>query len=108
MKELPNLNRLRTQGSFRRLATSTPPQSPVAWSTFITGTDPSTHRIFDFVHRDAATLKPFSSLARTEDAGSGAASRPLPASSLEGSHIQPAPGYGVLVRFLTAKEFLFL
>ena len=45
-------------GSFMRLRTSTPPQSPVAWSTFITGTAPSAHGIFDFVHRDPATLAP--------------------------------------------------
>jgi predicted AlkP superfamily phosphohydrolase/phosphomutase len=64
---LPNLNKLRTQGSFRRLTTTTPPQSPVAWSTFITGTDPSAHRIFDFVHRNPATLQPYSSLSKTED-----------------------------------------
>ena len=42
---LPNLNRLRQQGTFRRLATTVPPQSPVAWSTFITGMDPGGHGI---------------------------------------------------------------
>ncbi len=64
---LPNLNRLRTQGGFQRLKTTTPPQSPVAWSTFSTGTDPIVHGIFDFVHRDPATLQPFSSMGQTED-----------------------------------------
>ncbi len=62
---LPNLDRLRRQGDFRRLQTSIPPQSPVAWSTFITGMDPGGHGIFDFVHRDPATLQPLSSLAET-------------------------------------------
>ena len=33
---LPNLAALRRQGGFCRLATTIPPQSPVAWSTFIT------------------------------------------------------------------------
>jgi predicted AlkP superfamily phosphohydrolase/phosphomutase len=66
--DLPNLNRLRGQGSFMRLRTSTPPQSPVAWSTFITGTAPSKHGIFDFVHRNPATLAPFSSMNKTQDA----------------------------------------
>jgi predicted AlkP superfamily phosphohydrolase/phosphomutase len=65
--ELPNLRRLRDQGSFQRLATTIPAQSPVAWSTLITGLDPDQHGIFDFVHRDAATLQPFSSLSKTED-----------------------------------------
>jgi predicted AlkP superfamily phosphohydrolase/phosphomutase len=63
--DLPNLARLRDQGGFARLATTTPPQSPVAWSTFITGLDPAQHGIFDFVHRDAATLQPFLSMGET-------------------------------------------
>jgi predicted AlkP superfamily phosphohydrolase/phosphomutase len=65
---LPNLNRLRHAGGFRRLGTSIPPQSPVAWSNFITGMDPGGHGIFDFVHRDPATLAPFSSMAQAEEA----------------------------------------
>lgn len=64
---LPNLARLGKLGSFNRLGTSTPPQSPVAWSTFITGLEPAEHGIFDFVHRDPATLLPFSSMSRTEE-----------------------------------------
>ncbi len=64
---LPNLRRLRDLGGFSRLGTTTPPQSPVAWSTFITGTDPEQHGIFDFVHRDASTMQPLSSMAETLD-----------------------------------------
>ena len=64
---LPNLARLRDQGYFSRLGTTTPPQSPVAWSTFITGLEPAEHGIFDFVHRDPQTLQPFSSMSRTEE-----------------------------------------
>jgi predicted AlkP superfamily phosphohydrolase/phosphomutase len=63
--DLPNLAHLRDQGSFARLATTTPPQSPVAWSTFTTGLDPSAHGIFDFVHRDPVTLEPFLSMGET-------------------------------------------
>ncbi len=62
---LPNLDRLRREGSFSRLRTTTPPQSPVAWSTFITGLDPDQHGIYDFVHRDPATLAPFLSTDQT-------------------------------------------
>ncbi|MFN7995027.1 MAG: alkaline phosphatase family protein [Bryobacteraceae bacterium] len=65
--DLPNLSRLRDEGGFRRLVTTTPPQSPVAWSTLITGMDPADHGIFDFVHRDPKTLAPFSSMSRTEE-----------------------------------------
>ena len=64
---LPNLAELRDEGSFHALATTMPPQSPVAWSSFITGTEPGEHGIFDFVHRDAATLQPFSSMSRNEE-----------------------------------------
>ncbi len=63
---LPNLRKLREEGHFSRLGTTTPPQSPVAWSSFITGSPPSAHGIYDFVHRDPATLQPFSSLSRNE------------------------------------------
>ena len=63
--DLPNLARLRDQGGFRRLATTMPPQSPVAWSTFITGLDPAQHGVFDFVERDPRTMQPFSSMSRT-------------------------------------------
>ena len=64
---LPNLDRLRRQGDFKPLGTTTPPQSPVAWSTFITGMDPDGHGIYDFVHRDRATYLPFSSMSRAEE-----------------------------------------
>jgi predicted AlkP superfamily phosphohydrolase/phosphomutase len=59
---LPNLNRLRTSGDFRRLGTTIPPQSPVAWSTVTTGMDPGGHGIFDFVHRNPATRLPMQSM----------------------------------------------
>ena len=64
---LPNLDRFRRDGDFKALQTTTPPQSPVAWSTFITGMDPDGHGIYDFVHRDPATYLPFSSMTRTEE-----------------------------------------
>ena len=64
---LPNLAALRERGGFRRLGTTIPPQSPVAWSTFITGLDPGGHGVFDFVHRNPATMQPFSSMAETEE-----------------------------------------
>lgn len=49
---LPNLARLEKEGGFKPLETSIPPQSPVAWSNFITGAGPGVHGIFDFIHRD--------------------------------------------------------
>jgi predicted AlkP superfamily phosphohydrolase/phosphomutase len=63
---LPNLARLRAQGGYGRLATTTPAQTPVAWSTFATGTNPGGHGIFDFVRRDPKTYLPDYSLNRYE------------------------------------------
>ena len=37
---LPNFAKLAQRGGFKPLRTSTPPQSPVAWSSIITGTNP--------------------------------------------------------------------
>jgi predicted AlkP superfamily phosphohydrolase/phosphomutase len=64
--KLPNLSRLAATGSFCELGTSVPPQSPVAWSSLITGLDPGGHGIFDFIHRDPATLIPYLSTSRVE------------------------------------------
>jgi predicted AlkP superfamily phosphohydrolase/phosphomutase len=59
--EMPNFAALRDEGAYQRLGTSVPPQSPVAWSSFVTGMNPGGHGIFDFIHRDPATYKPISS-----------------------------------------------
>jgi len=66
---MPNFQRLAAGGSFSPLETTIPPQSPVAWSTFITGLDPGAHGIFDFIHRDPETLVPFLSTSKTEESG---------------------------------------
>jgi predicted AlkP superfamily phosphohydrolase/phosphomutase len=64
--KLPNLASLRRNGGFSVLGTSTPPQSPVAWASFINGAGPGSHGIFDFIHRDPARQAyPFFSAART-------------------------------------------
>ena len=52
--KLPNMRRLRDANGYRRLGTSIPPQSPVAWANFITGADAGVHGIFDFIHRNPA------------------------------------------------------
>ena len=63
--KLPNMVRLRAMGGFRTLASTIPPQSPVAWATFITGQDPGRHEIYDFVHRHPDTYEPASGMTRT-------------------------------------------
>lgn len=68
---MPNFAALAREGSYRRLGTSNPPQSPVAWSNFVTGRDPGGHGIYDFVHRDPASYLPIASATPPlEDAGS--------------------------------------
>ncbi|HKQ59569.1 MAG TPA: alkaline phosphatase family protein [Candidatus Eisenbacteria bacterium] len=58
---------LQKGGSYLRLETSIPPQSPVAWSNFITGMDPGGHGIFDFIHRDTSTYLPVFSTSRVTE-----------------------------------------
>jgi predicted AlkP superfamily phosphohydrolase/phosphomutase len=64
--KMPNFARLVEQGSFRRLTTSIPPQSPVAWSNLITGMDAGGHGVFDFIHRDPKTLQLYFSTSKVE------------------------------------------
>jgi predicted AlkP superfamily phosphohydrolase/phosphomutase len=61
--KLPNLAKLREQGSFKKLRTTYPPISPVAWSTFMTGVNPGKHNIYDFLARDVRNYLPFLSSA---------------------------------------------
>jgi predicted AlkP superfamily phosphohydrolase/phosphomutase len=61
----PNCASLMRNGGFSPLGTSDPPQSPVAWSNFLSGTNPGGHGIFDFIARDAKSLTPHLSTART-------------------------------------------
>jgi len=62
---MPNFKKVIERGGFKPLQTTMPPQSPVAWSTFITGTPPAKHGIFDFLHRDPKTMVPEFSMAKT-------------------------------------------
>ena len=56
--KLPNLSRLKEQGSYSRLRTTFPALSPVAWSTFATGVNPAKHNIFDFLNRNMKSYVP--------------------------------------------------
>ena len=55
---LPNFQSLANSGEFHSLPTTNPPQSPVAWSDFATGTGPGKHGIYDFLRRDPETHLP--------------------------------------------------
>lgn len=60
---LPNFARLAEKGCYKPLGTTSPSVSPVAWSSFSTGTHPARHRIFDFLDRDPRTYLPVLSSA---------------------------------------------
>ena len=61
---LPHFQELAETGSMSDLATTLPPISPVAWSSFQTGVNPGKHNIYDFLNRDLRTYLPELSSAR--------------------------------------------
>jgi predicted AlkP superfamily phosphohydrolase/phosphomutase len=61
---LPEFDRLRREGHYQTLATSNPPQSPVAWASFATGEGAGAHGIFDFLRRNPETYAPEFSIAQ--------------------------------------------
>ena len=65
--ELPNLARLRDEGTFAPLQPTNPPQTPVSWSSFATGTDPGKTEIFDFLKRSPDDYLPdFAMISETK------------------------------------------
>ncbi len=56
--KLPNLQKLKESGCYSRIGTTYPALSPVAWSSFSTGTNPGKHNIFDFLDRDLRSYLP--------------------------------------------------
>lgn len=65
--KLPNFQKLAEQGTISELASTLPPISPVAWSSFQTGVNPGKHNIYDFLNRDVRTYLPELSSARIID-----------------------------------------
>ncbi len=63
--KLPTFKKLIERGHFGPLQTTMPPQSPVAWSSFISGTNPGGNGIFDFIHRDPSSFSPYLSTSRS-------------------------------------------
>ncbi len=64
--KLPHFAALAKAGCYHRLKTTYPPVSPVAWSSFSTGTNPGRHNIFDFLDRDRRSYLPLLSSTRIE------------------------------------------
>ena len=55
---LPNFRKLREEGTYSRIRTSLPAESPVAWASFQTGCNPGKHRIYDFLVPNRKSLIP--------------------------------------------------
>lgn len=93
---MPNCARLLQSGSFQPLATSNPPQSPVAWSNFISGTNPGGARNFRFYRprpgHDAAVPCDDAARAGWQPVAAGAERD----SVVGGEHPEPPPGADVL------------
>jgi len=49
--QLPNLSLIADQGEFHPVASTLPPMTFPAWSSFLTGVNPGKHGIFDFTER---------------------------------------------------------
>ncbi|MDA2929062.1 alkaline phosphatase family protein [Acidobacteria bacterium AH-259-O06] len=63
---LPNFTRLCQLGTYSRLQTSLPAESPVAWSSFQTGCNPGRHKVFDFLVPNRKSYLPELCSARIE------------------------------------------
>lgn len=62
--KMPNFQKLKEKGSYKRLGTTYPSLSPVAWSSFSTGVNPGRHNIYDFLVRNPKTYLPELSSSR--------------------------------------------
>ena len=50
--KLPNIARLLKDAGRATLMSSTPPLSPIAWASIITGVNPGKHGVYDFAQRE--------------------------------------------------------
>ncbi|MCU1246843.1 MAG: hypothetical protein JWN02_2753, partial [Acidobacteria bacterium] len=95
--KLPNLARLRAQGTFRPLRPTIPAQTPVSWSTFSTGIDPGRTGIFDFLRRNPQNYLPvFAAFDETKEPLLLGEKNPLAAGALV---LVVLGGLGVLLFF---------
>ena len=55
--KLPNLAKLKAEGTWSWLNSTTPPMTLPSWSSMLTGCNPGKHGIFDFVHYQEGSLQ---------------------------------------------------
>lgn len=66
--KLPHMKALIDRGGLYDLGTTHSPESPTAWASFATGTNPGKHNIYDFLVRDTQTYLPDLGMVRREPA----------------------------------------
>ena len=61
--KLPNIRRILKEGARATLVSSTPPLSPIAWTSIATGVNAGKHGVYDFARREAGSYDfvPYSS-----------------------------------------------
>jgi predicted AlkP superfamily phosphohydrolase/phosphomutase len=59
--EMPNLAAVMEEGSRGNLTSTYPVMSPVAWTSYSTGSDPSVHGVYDFLQRSGEDFRPTTS-----------------------------------------------
>ncbi len=69
--DLPNFARLRASGHHSHLGTTVPAESPVAWSSFISGKNPGKTSIFDFLERSPEDYLPRLSITSVKPSAIG-------------------------------------
>ncbi|UCE96572.1 MAG: alkaline phosphatase family protein [Candidatus Bathyarchaeota archaeon] len=57
LEDLPTFQRIKKEGYFGISVPPTPAQTPVAWTTFMTGKNPGKHDIFSFIMRQRKTYE---------------------------------------------------
>ncbi|MCF7890529.1 alkaline phosphatase family protein [Candidatus Bipolaricaulota bacterium] len=55
--DLPNLKDLAKKGVSGNLTSTTPPMTPLAWNSIVTGVNPGKHGIYDFVQQDSGSYE---------------------------------------------------
>lgn len=65
--KLPHFEEIAQKGWMSELATTYPPQSPVAWASINTGMNPGKHGLFDFIRKREHSYVPELSLAKETD-----------------------------------------
>jgi len=93
--KLSNLAALKNAGNYYPLPTSTPPESPVAWASFLTSTNPGQHGVFDFLYPDFTNYLPHLSTGEVNRIGSWFIFKRLaiPLSRAEVSHRRQGPPF---------------